>query len=89
MPSELKQQFIPGLEPEKNERVHNAACSLALAERERKAWTSTSKEAHEFLLRVMEEEGLDAYEYGDVFVRINKTSKAKAVVAKSDDEDGA
>ena len=43
---EPEQQFIPGLEPEKNERVHMSAIRYALAEKARKEAISRAKEAH-------------------------------------------
>ncbi len=86
------QQNLPQTE-EKNERIHRAAKSYAKFRDARMAANETEKEAHEKLLEVMKEEGMDHYSYADVDVMLGHTEKCKVVIGgatgnrKKDDAD--
>ena len=71
------QEFLPGHEPAKNLKVHQAALHYAEKRDERIALNAEEKEAHDTLLFTMLEEGLTAYEYGDLKVHIDEKKKCK------------
>lgn len=83
------QEQIPGMESEKNERVHRAAKRYARVRDERIALSEKEKEAHDFLLGVMTEEGIESYEYKGLGVYVDtkrKCSVDEDVKAKGDAE---
>lgn len=86
--TEPEQQYIPGTEPKKNNRVHTAAKRYAARRDERMAANEEEKAAHQTLLETMIEEGLDSYEYGDVEVHIDATKKVKVKIASQSNGDG-
>jgi hypothetical protein len=73
-----EQEYLPGTEPLKNNRVHPAAKRYAKERDDRIAANKAEKEAHDNLLAIMLEEGLETYEYGDISVSID--AKRKCVV---------
>lgn len=73
-----EQEYIPGTEPVKNNRVHAAAKRYAGERDVRIQANKDEKAAHDTLLSIMLEEGLEAYEYGDISVTID--AKRKCVV---------
>jgi hypothetical protein len=83
------QEQIPGMESVKNERVHRAAKRYAKARDERIALSEKEKEAHDFLLGVMTEEGMDFYEYKDLGVYVDTKRKAKVEIGPRPPENGA
>lgn len=82
------QANIPGAGDEKNERVHRAAKQYAKLRDARIAANETEKDAHDKLMEVMGEEGLDSYSYGDVDVTVTNKRKAKVVVGGKDGGNG-
>lgn len=84
-----EQQYLPGTAPEKNPRVHKAAMAYLKAMSKRQALLKDEVEAKGNLELVMQEEGLEHYEYGNVRVDINKSQKvtAKIVTEKPDKEE--
>ncbi len=83
------QEYIPGTEPEKNTRVHNAAKRYAKVRDERITANKVEKDAHETLLGTMLEEGLEHYEFKDVCVNIDVGRKCKVVLGgKKGEENG-
>ena len=72
-----EQQHLPGQEPVKNDRVHRAAKRYAKLRDERMAANEEEKAAHNTLLGIMKEEGLEVYEYGDLTVAIDAQEKCK------------
>jgi hypothetical protein len=72
-----EQQFIEGTAPEKNEVVHRAAKRYVKERDARIAANKAEKEAHDYLLDKMIEEGLDSYEYGDLKVFVDNKRKCK------------
>lgn len=76
--------YIPGTEPEKNERVHAAAKRYMKLRDKRMAANVEEKESHDTLLGIMTEEGLEYYKYQDIEVAIDAKKKCK--VAKPDPE---
>ena len=77
------QQNLPGTDV-KNDRVHRAAKQYAKLRDERIAANQSEHDAHEKLMEVMQEEGLDSYSYGDVDVTVTNKKKAKVVVGGKD-----
>ena len=71
------QEFLPGQEPKKNNRVHKAALRYAELRDARIAANEEEKDAHDTLLHTMLEEGLESYEYGDLKVFIDNKRKCK------------
>lgn len=71
------QEFLPGQEPKKNNRVHKAALRYAELRDARIAANAEEKDAHDTLLHTMLEEGLEIYEYGDLKVAIDNKRKCK------------
>lgn len=71
------QPSLPESDDVKNPRVHSAAVRYRERMLERKAAGEEEKEAHDNLVRIMHEEGIDSYRYGDIEVHIDKTEKAK------------
>lgn len=77
---EMEQEVLhPDFKPVKNERVHKAAKHYYDLMLERKAAGDDENDAHDSLLNVMLEEGLEHYEYKGVFVDVNikKACKVK------------
>lgn len=81
------QQNLPGTDV-KNDRVHRAAKQYAKLRDERIAANEAEHDAHEKLMEVMTEEGLDSYSYGDVDVTVTSKRKAKVVVGGQDSPSG-
>lgn len=81
------QENLPGTD-EKNPRVHTAAKQYAKRHDERMAATQTETDAHDKLMEIMEEEGLDVYSYGDVDVSINSSKKCKVHIGPRKDKRG-
>ena len=80
---------MPGQEPVKNDRVHRAAKRYAKLRDERMAANEEEKAAHNTLLGIMKEEGLEVYEYGDLMVAIDAQEKVKVRFApKKTEENG-
>lgn len=80
-------QYMPGVGPEKNQRVHDAAKRYMRLRDKRIAANVEEKEAHDTLLGVMTEEKLEYYKYQDIEVAIDAKKKCK--VAKPDPEGGS
>lgn len=78
------QEHLPGLAPEKNAKVHKQALIALDLKDEAKLAAKKAKEAAEELIRIMHEQKVEAYEYGDLNVRIDlkSTAKVKKVVAE-------
>lgn len=79
-----EQEFLPGTAPVKNDRIHKHAKRYAQLRDDRMAANKEEKEAHDTLLAIMAELGVDAYEYGDVKVFVDKKQKVKVSVGGSD-----
>lgn len=78
---EPEQGFLPDMAPVRNDRIHRAARryrSLMLA---RKAALAEEVEAQDNLLRIMKEEGVEHYEYGNLSVHLD--SKEKVTVKET------
>lgn len=75
--TKTRQDYIPGMEPIKNEKVHPLAIRYADRRDERIAANLEEKEAHDTLLAEMLEEGLTSYKYGDLEVHIDRKHKVK------------
>lgn len=73
------QQNLPHTDV-KNNRVHAAARQYAKLHDARIAANQSETEAHEKLMEVMTEEGLDCYSYADVDVTINTNKKCKVTI---------
>lgn len=81
----------PEFAPVKNARVHKAAKFYYDAICERLPFTQAEKEAHESLLNVMLEEGVEHYVYKGVEAHVNTSKKVKVKVenaAKKDESNG-
>ena len=81
------QANLPGTDV-KNDRVHRAAKQYAKFRDARIAANETEKDAHEKLLEVMQEEGLDSYSYADVDVTLNTNKKCKVTIGGQDSPNG-
>lgn len=81
------QANLPGTDV-KNDRVHRAAKQYARLRDDRIAANEAEHDAHEKLMEVMQEEGLDSYSYGDVDVTVTNKKKAKVVVGGKDGANG-
>lgn len=83
-PKRMVQEYLPGTAPEKNPKVHKQAMIALDLKDEAKLATKKAKEAGDELIRIMHEQGVEAYEYGDLNVRIDlkSTAKVKKVVAE-------
>ena len=86
MPATDDKDFLPGMAPRKNQRVHTAALRYVKARDERIALNVTEKEAHQSLLIKMKEEGLEDYIYGDLEVHVDNREKCKVKVNNSSPE---
>lgn len=75
-----EQEYLPGTAPTRNKRVHRLAVRYAELRDARMAANKEEKEAHDTLLYAMIEEGLSAYEYGDITVTIDDKKKCKVAV---------
>lgn len=76
------QGYLPGQEPVKNDRVHKAALRYHKLMLERKAAGDEEHDAHTTLLKTMQEEGLESYEYSTLSVFIDETQKCKVKIEK-------
>lgn len=74
------QQYIDGIGPTKNNRVHAAAKRYATLRDARIAANKEEKESHDTLLGTMMEEGLEVYDFKDVHVAIDATKKCKVSI---------
>lgn len=83
-----EQQYIEGTAPEKNERVHRAARRYIKERDIRILANAAEKEAHDHLLAVMTELGLDSYEYGDIKVFVDAKKKCKVTTEAASNGDG-
>lgn len=72
-----EQEFIPGTEPEKNDRIHKAAKRYAKLRDARQAAGKEEKDSHDTLLATMTEENVSHYTYGDIDVAIDNRRKCK------------
>lgn len=80
--SPIGQQFIPGMAPAKNDRVHPKAV-LYVKERDRRiAAGKDEKAAHTDLLEAMLTEGIESYEYGGLTVTVQANRKVKATFSE-------
>lgn len=77
------QEFLPGLAPEKNPKVHKQALLFMQAKDEAKLAAKKAKEAGAQLVFIMHDQKVDHYAYGDLDVKIDlkSTAKAKKIVA--------
>lgn len=82
-----EQTHFEGTGPVKNERVHRAAKRYVEERDARIAANKEEKAAHDSLLAIMREEGLESYEYGNLSLHIDGTFKVKAKLSKADGED--
>lgn len=80
------QTFLPGTEPEKNAKVHNAALRYIRERDKRIAANQEESDAHNTLLNLMIEQGLESYVYGDLKVFVD--SKKKCKVSRESAESG-
>lgn len=71
------QPSLPDADDVKNPKVHRAALRYIRERDERMEKTEQEKEAHNALLDVMIQEGLESYKYGDLSVSIDLTRKCK------------
>lgn len=83
-----EQTVIDELAPRKIPAIHSAAKRYAERRDERMAANKEEKEAHETLLEKMRENGLDNYEYGDLTVHVDKTTKCKVKVGTEPSANG-
>ncbi len=84
---EVEQGYIdPEFAPVKNARVHKAAKFYYDAICERPPFTQAEKEAHESLLNVMLEEGVEHYVYKGVEAHVNTSKKVKVKVESATKE---
>lgn len=75
-----EQGYLPDMAPVKNEKIHRAARryrSLMLARKEAMA---EEVKAAENLMRIMKEEGMSHYEYGDLVANIDAKEKVSVKV---------
>jgi hypothetical protein len=80
------QQHIPGTH-EKIPAVHDAALSMLDACRKTKLAKSRENACREEVRSVMEEEGIDEYEYGVLYVKIEDKKTPKVKMAKKQKAD--
>jgi len=78
------QEYLPGLAPEKNPKVHKQALLFMQAKDEAKLAAKKAKEAGAQLVFIMHDQKVDHYCYGDLDVKIDlkSTAKAKKIVAE-------
>jgi hypothetical protein len=75
---EMEQEVLhPDFKPVKNQRVHKAAKRYYSEMLARKSAGEEEKAAHDTLLNIMLEEGLDFYEYQDLKVAVDTSKKCK------------
>lgn len=84
-----EQQFMPGTEPVKNPRVHKAAVRYVEERDARIAANKEEKAAHDTLLAIMREEGLESYEYGNLKIWVDGSYKVKVKGGKEEEDDTA
>jgi hypothetical protein len=77
-----EQGQLPGVESEKNPKVHSKALRYARARDERMALTKDEDEAKTDLIETMKEAGLTRYVYRDVTVDLTNTSGIKVKIEK-------
>lgn len=70
-------QFLPGMAPVKNDKVHKAAMSYADMRDERMGLIRAEVEAMAVLVDAMETAGIKSYAYGDVSVEMTTKNKVK------------
>ena len=83
-----EQEFIPGTEPEKNERIHKAAKRYAKLQDARRAAGEEEKDSHDTLLATMLDEKVEHYTYGDVCAVIDNKRKCKVSNPSEPSSDG-
>lgn len=72
-------EFLPGMAPEKNQKVHPLALRYAARRDERIEANVAEKDAHDTLLLAMIEEGLSVYKYGNLRVFVDDHKKCKVL----------
>lgn len=77
MAKTVEEEYLPGMEPKKNPKIHPKAMRYAKLRDERIAANEAEKEAHDTLLFVMLEEGVTHYKYGTLEVSIDEKKKCK------------
>lgn len=80
-----EQLQFPGTETERNEKVHRAAVRLFEERAVRLQANKDEKTAEQNLIRIMEEEGIESYQYKNITVHIDLTKKAKVKKTVADD----
>lgn len=82
-----EQLQFPGMEDEKNPKIHASANRYWERMQERKAAGVEETTAQENLLRIMKEEGVEHYKYKDIEAHIDATEKVKVKKTGAEDED--
>ena len=81
-------QFLPGMEPVKNDKVHKAAMFYADVRDDRMALTKQEVDAMAVLVDAMEAADLRAYAYGDVSVEMTTKNKVKVRIGGAVETNG-
>lgn len=81
-PTRDDQQYMPGMEPVKNNKVDAAARRYARLRDARMAAGKEEKDAHTNLLDVMTSEGIDSYDFKGLHVAIDATKKVKVTIGE-------
>lgn len=83
------QEHLPGTEPERNERVYAAAKIYRDLMRKRVLATNKETDAHNDVLNIMHDEGLTAYNDGDINLILSTgKEKVKILEAATEKDDG-
>lgn len=82
---DAEQKELPGMETEKNERVHKAAKAYWNAIQSRKAELEIEVAAKATCIRIMQEEGMETYKYKDVTVNLTNEVGIKVKVTPPGD----
>lgn len=86
-PRKGTQEFLTGLGPQRNERVYAAAKIYRKLMGERVAASNKETDAHATLLSIMLEEGLTAYNDGDINLVISAGKQKVKILEVSEDEE--
>ena len=78
MAKKIIQEHLPGMAPEKNQKVHKQALLFMQLKDEAKLAAKKAKEAGAQLIFIMQDQKVDHYVYGDLDVSIDSKSTAKA-----------
>jgi hypothetical protein len=73
----LRQQMIPGTEPPSIPKIDKAAEAYVEVRDERMSLTEKETDAHDNLLSLLREHGLETYEFDGMTVRIDTKQKVK------------